>query len=58
MTWFWNDTNVEEPLNKLFIAYDSDVFAVWVEVCAGSDLDVYDISECPALDGYNCMLKQ
>ena len=47
-----------EPLNSLFIAYDSDVFAVWDTVCAGSDLDPCNISDCPALDDYNCVLKQ
>jgi hypothetical protein len=46
------------PLNNLFIAYDSDVFALWVTVCAGSDLEACNISDCPALDDYYCVLKQ
>ena len=58
MAWSSHDTKVGEPLNILFIAYDSDVFAVWVTVCAGWDLDACNISDCPALDDYNCVLKQ
>jgi len=58
MIWFSHDTKVGEPLNILFIAYDSYVFAVWITVCAGSDLDACNISHCPALGDYNCVLKQ
>jgi hypothetical protein len=50
MTWFSHDTKIKESLNILLIAYDSDVFAVRVTVCAGSDLHACNISDYPALD--------